>query len=58
MSTLNSTTTLRQIEAAYADKASYAEDNSEANAPAFVTASDLVCVAFTTRRSMRGGSGA
>ena len=34
MSTLSSTSTLAQIEAAYADNASYAEDNSPAKARA------------------------
>ena len=35
MSTLNSASTLAQVEAAYADNASYAEDNSVAKARAF-----------------------
>ena len=42
MSTLSSASTLAQVEAAYADNASYAEDNSVAKARAFVTACRLL----------------
>lgn len=38
MSTLSSTSTLAQIEAAYVDNASYAEDASVTKAKAFITA--------------------
>lgn len=38
MSTLTSSSTPAQIQAAYADNASYAEDNSAAKAKAFITA--------------------
>jgi len=46
MSTLNSSSTLAQIEAAYADSASYAEDNSVAKARAFVTACRLLVLKY------------
>jgi hypothetical protein len=49
MSTLNSTSTLAQIEAAYADNASYAEDNSVAKARAFVTACRLLLLKYPNR---------
>ena len=42
MSTLDSTSTLGQVESAYADNASYAEDNSVDKARAFVTACRLL----------------
>src|SRR4051812_46733326 len=38
MSTLSSSSTLTQVEAAYDDNASYAEDGSVAKAKAFITA--------------------
>ena len=46
MSTLSSSSTLAQIEAAYADNASYAEDNSVAKARAFVTACRLLVLKY------------
>lgn len=46
MSTLNSSSTLAEIEAAYADNASYAEDNSVAKARAFVTACRLLVLKY------------
>ena len=49
MSTLNSTSTLAQIEASYADSASYAEDNSVAKARAFVTACRLLLLKYPKR---------
>jgi hypothetical protein len=42
MSSLTSASTLAQIEAAYDDNASYAEDNSASKAKAFVTACRLL----------------
>ncbi|HEX8911075.1 MAG TPA: hypothetical protein VF796_01865 [Humisphaera sp.] len=42
MAALNSTSTLAEIEAAYMDNASYAEDGSAAKARAFVTACRLL----------------
>jgi hypothetical protein len=42
MSTLSSSSTLAQIEAAYADNCSYSEDNSVAKCRAFVTACRLL----------------
>lgn len=49
MSTLNSTSTLAQIEAEYANNASYAEDNSVAKARAFVTACRLLLLKYPKR---------
>src|SRR4051812_9001344 len=42
MSTLNSTSTLAQVEAAYADNASYAEDNSVPKCRAFIPACGIL----------------
>ncbi len=42
MSTLNSSSTLAEIEAAYADNASYCEDASVSKARAFITACRLL----------------
>ena len=49
MSTLSSASTLAEIEAAYADSASYAEDNSVAKARAFVTACRLLLLKYPKR---------
>lgn len=49
MSTLNSTSTLAQIKAAYADNASYAEDASIAKAKKFVTACRLLLLRLPKR---------
>ena len=46
MSTLNSASTLAQIEASYADNASYAEDNSVAKCRAFITACRLLVLKY------------
>jgi hypothetical protein len=46
MSTLNSASTLAEIEAAYADNASYAEDNSVAKCRAFITACRLLVLKY------------
>lgn len=42
MSTLDSSSTLAEIKAAYADNASYAEDNDSAKAAGFITACRLL----------------
>jgi len=49
MSTLDSTSTLADIKAAYADNASYAEDGSTAKAKAFVTACRLLLIKIPKR---------
>lgn len=54
MSTLSSASTLAEIEAAYDDNASYAEDNSAAKARAFVTACTML-LRRTLKRTARGG---
>jgi hypothetical protein len=46
MSTLNSASTLAQIEAEYADNASYAEDSSVARCRAFITACRLLVLKY------------
>jgi hypothetical protein len=46
MSSLNSSSTLAQIEAAYTDNASYSEDNSVAKGRAFVTACRLLLLKY------------
>ena len=56
MSSLSSTSTLAEINAAYADNASYLEDNSPAKARAFVTACRLLVLKLPKRTS-KGGRG-
>jgi hypothetical protein len=55
MSTLSSASTLAEIQAAYADNASYAEDASPAKARAFVTACRLLLVKLPKRASHGAG---
>lgn len=52
MSTLDSQSTLQQIQAAYADNASYEEDGSVTKAKAFVTAVRLLLQRIPKRSSM------
>jgi len=56
MSTLSSSSTLTEIQAAYMDNASYAEDASTAKARAFVTACRLLLLKLP-KRSVSGGRG-
>jgi len=56
MSTLSSSSTLAEIQAAYADNASYAEDASPAKARVFVTACRLLLL-YLPKRSVSGGRG-
>ena len=56
MSTLSSTSTLAEIKAAYADNASYVEDNSTAKAAAFVTACRLLLLDLPTRAGQSGAT--
>ena len=49
MSTLNSASTLVQIEASYADNASYAEDKSVTKCRAFITACALLLLKYPKR---------
>lgn len=55
MSTLNSNSTLAEIEAAYDDNASYEEDGSVSKAKAFVTACRMLVRRY--RKVMQRGSG-
>lgn len=57
MSTLTSASTLAQIEAAYADNASYLEDASVAKCKAFITACTLL-LQRTPSKAAHGGVGA
>lgn len=57
MSTLSSTSTLAQVEAAYIDNASYAEDSSVAKAKAFITACRILLVKLP-KASNSGDAGA
>jgi hypothetical protein len=56
MSSLNATSTLAEIKAAYADNASYFEDGSPAKARAFVTACRLLLLKLP-KRVASGGRG-
>lgn len=56
MSTLNSASTFEQIQAAYADNASYQEDGSAAKARAFITACRLLLLKLPKRVSKGGKS--
>jgi alpha-D-ribose 1-methylphosphonate 5-triphosphate synthase subunit PhnL len=49
MSTLSSSSSLAQVEAAHADNASYAEDNSVAKARAFITACRILLLKYPKR---------
>jgi hypothetical protein len=53
MASLSSTSTIAEIEAAYADNAGYAEDNSPSKARAFITA----CRLLLLKRPTEAGSG-
>lgn len=57
MSTLSSASTLAQVQAAYDDNASYAEDNSVAKCKAFITACRML-IRRTPVRAVHGGRGA
>jgi hypothetical protein len=56
MATLDSTSTLSEILAAYADNASYAEDGSATKARSFITACRLLLINLP-RRTSAGGKG-
>lgn len=56
MSTLSSASSLDEIKAAYADNASYVEDDSTSKARAFVTACRLLLLRMP-RRTVHGGRG-
>ncbi len=55
MATLNSQSSLADIEAAYADNASYEEDNSPAKAKVFITACRLL-LRMMPRLTGKGGN--
>ena len=55
-STLSSSSTLTDVQAAYDDNASYAEDDSTAKANAFVTAG-LILLRRVAKRGTHGGRG-
>jgi len=55
MSALNSASSLVDIQASYADNASYAEDGSPAKARAFITACRLLLLKLPKRASSGGG---
>jgi len=56
MSTLSTASTRAEIEAAYDDNASYAEDASPTKARAFITACRLL-IRITPKRAAKGGRG-
>jgi hypothetical protein len=56
MSTLTSTSTLAEIQAAYIDNASYLEDGSVAKARAFITACTILLLKLP-KRARHGGGG-
>jgi hypothetical protein len=56
MSSLNSSSTIEQIKAAYADNASYSEDASVAKARAFVTACRLLLLKLPKSSGSAGGN--
>ncbi len=56
MATLSSSSTLAEIQAAYDDNASYAEDASTVKAVAFITACRLL-LRRTYKRQVHGGRG-
>ena len=55
MSTLSSSSTRADVEAAYADDASYAEDASVPNARAFVTACRLLILKYSREHEHAAG---
>lgn len=55
MSTLSSASSVTQIKAAYADNASYAEDNSASKAAAFITACRLLILKLPSRAKQGAG---
>jgi hypothetical protein len=57
MSTLSAASTLAQVQAAYDDNASYAEDDSLAKARAFATACRLLLRRIPSRGAHGGRSG-
>ena len=57
MSTLSSASTLAQVQAAYDDNASYAEDNSVAKCKAFITACRFLLRRVPKRAAHGGRSG-
>ena len=57
MSDLSSASTLAEIKAAYANNASYLEDNSPAKARAFITACRMLLMRLPKRISKGGSQG-
>lgn len=57
MATVDSTSTRAEVQAAMADNASYAEDNSVAKARAYITACNVWLVMFAFDESQQGNSG-
>jgi len=57
MSTLSSSSTLAEVQAAYDDNASYAEDESASKAAAFITACRIL-LRRVAKRAAHGGRGA
>ena len=55
MSTLTSSSTIAQIEAAYTDNASYVEDNSVAKCRAFITACTILLLKLPAESGTREG---
>ena len=53
MSTLTSASTLAQVQAAYADNASYVEDNSVAKCRAFITACTILLLKLPAEQGTR-----
>ena len=53
MATLSSTDTLAQVQAAYADSASYVEDNSVAKCRAFITACTILLLKLPAEQGTR-----
>ena len=53
MSTLTSASTLAQVKAAYADNASYVEDNSVAKCRAFITACTILLLNLPAEQGTR-----
>ena len=56
MSTLTSASTLAQVQAAYVDNASYAEDGSAAKAKAFLTACRVLLLKLPAEAGTREGT--
>jgi len=55
VSTLNSNSTLDEIQASYADNASYEEDGAATKARAFITACRLLVLKLPKRSAVGGG---